>query len=113
MTWDEMLAAHAQCVGSTQHGAEEVTWTPLAGTPRTFSAQVVRLGQVSGTGPGRSITLRAVLELPVHPTAGVPDGLTPTDTFDVVLTRGSPAVPCRIVQVLSHDAGSIKVEVEG
>lgn len=111
-SWDDMLAADAVATSGAAGGGELITWTPGNGNePRSFYAQVIRDGDVP-TAPGQSRALRqrAVLHLPVHPTAGI-DALGDGDTFAVAMTPGATPSTCEVTRVLAEHAGFVIVEV--
>lgn len=98
------------------HGGESVTFVPKVGDSVTFSAKVVRQGlTTAATGAERALRRRALVILP-HADENGENGITgfaEGDRLLCVLQRGRPAQSCRIINLVTENAGGYHVEVQG
>lgn len=115
MTWDAMLAAHAQgALAAALHGGESCTYQFANGAdPRQIPVQVIsRTLEPGGPGLGRVARRRAVLSIALHESLGV---LAIADGDSVLFPiehATAEFVTCRIRRVLYRDTASVHVEVQ-
>lgn len=110
---DDVMASDAAAFADTDGFGESVVYTPRGGSPLTITAVVYRGDRMPAPGLAAGSVADLIVEVRNSSTLGVAMSSINTggDTITVAKRLGGTAEAFQIVEILSHDAGMIRVRL--
>lgn len=111
----DYLERTAKVIVSSRFGGETVIYRPGGdGGPYPIQARVFREQPEDSIESNRARSLSAVVEVRNEgdTAVGIGSPNVHADLIDVVLKEGSPAVKCRIVEILAQDSAMWRLRVQ-